>query len=126
VVDPASQHGKDLQAQIDKSYADEQGLYKQAAPKTPNPLSSTGGAGGMTPQQINSAMAKVNLAAFQLPPKNVPMTPGVGSAAAPQPPKPVTYPDATWNDQHNAWTVVRNGRLMKAEDPQGGTPDATQ
>jgi hypothetical protein len=125
VVDPDSDPGKALQAQIDKSYADEQGLYKQAAPKTPNPLSSTGGAGGMNPSQINDAMAKVNLAAFQLPPKNTPVTPGVGSAAAPQPPKPVTYPDATWNAQYNAWTVVRNSHLMKAEDPQGGTPDAS-
>lgn len=29
-----------------------------------------------------------------------------------RPPKPTEYPDAVWNEQHQMWTVVRNGRLM--------------
>lgn len=29
-----------------------------------------------------------------------------------RPPKPKEYPDATWSEEHQMWTVVRNGRLM--------------
>lgn len=28
---------------------------------------------------------------------------------------PADYPDATWNEKHGMWTVVRNGRLMGVE-----------
>lgn len=29
-----------------------------------------------------------------------------------QSPKPAEYPDAVWNEKHNMWTVVRDGKLM--------------
>lgn len=29
-----------------------------------------------------------------------------------RPPKPKEYPDAKWNDEHQCWTIVKNGRLM--------------
>lgn len=35
----------------------------------------------------------------------------VGETPAQQP--PVSAPDAVWNEQHQCWTVVRNGRLIK-------------
>jgi hypothetical protein len=32
--------------------------------------------------------------------------------AATIPPKPAEYPDAVWNEQHQMWTVVKNGKLI--------------
>jgi len=29
-----------------------------------------------------------------------------------RPPKPKEYPDAVWNEEHQMWTIVKNGRLM--------------
>lgn len=29
-----------------------------------------------------------------------------------RPPKPAEYPDAVWSEEHQMWTIVKNGRLM--------------
>jgi len=36
----------------------------------------------------------------------------VKSKEVKRPPKPKEYPDAVWNEEHQMWTIVKNGRLM--------------
>ncbi len=48
--------------------------------------------------------------------ENFPEDDGQIQQQQPKIPKPQGYPDATWNSQHNMWTIIKNGKLVGLQE----------